>query len=182
MRYKAVGEKPPDRCVAICVPHTSNVDFLLMIAVAWTLDLKLSFLGKDSLFKPPMGRFMRFCGGIPVDRANPAGLVDNLASEFAATDELVLAVPAEGTRGYRDNWKSGFYRISQKAEVPISMAFIDAATRTTGFGPWFDPTGDIAKDMDRIREFYDGKVGLKPENQSKIYLKEENPEPGEATG
>lgn len=181
-RWKAVGDRPSRGAVIVCAPHTSNVDYLLMILVAWTRDLNLAFLGKESLFKGPVGWLMRATGGIPVDRSAAHGLVGQMADEFARRPDLMLAIPAEGTRGKTEYWKSGFYRIAEKAGVPISLAFIDASTRTTGFGPEFEPSGDIVADMDKVRAFYTGKVGLKPENFGPIRLREEEPDEGAAAG
>ena len=174
-RWKPVGVRPSRGSVVVCAPHTSNVDYLLMIFTAWTQHMNLAFLGKTALFKPPLGGLMRATGGIPVDRSAPQGLVGQMADEFAKRPDLMLAIPAEGTRSLTEYWKSGFYRIAEKAGVPISLAFIDKSTRTVGFGPEFEPSGDLVADMDRIRAFYDGKIGLKHENFGPIRLREESP-------
>ena len=34
------------------------------------------------------------------------------------------------------------------------LAFLDAPSRTVGWGPTFHPTGDVSADMDVLREFY----------------------------
>lgn len=177
-RWTPVGTKPSRGAVIVCAPHTSNVDYLLMIFTAWTQDMNLSFLGKAQLFKGPVGWLMRATGGIPVDRNAANGLVGQMADAFAADPGLMLAIPAEGTRGRTEYWKSGFYRIAEKANVPICLAFIDKSKREVGFGIVFEPSGDIAADMDTVRDFYDGKVGLKHQNFGPIRLREEAPEEG----
>ncbi len=171
--WRPVGDAPTSGCVIVCAPHTSNIDYLLMIAVSWVNHMNLSFLGKASLFKPPLGWVMRATGGVPVDRTSPQGLVGQLADEFAANPDLRLAIPAEGTRSRAEHWKSGFYRIAQAADVPIVLAFVDRATKTSGFGPIFMPSGDLAADMDIAREFYSDKVGWKHEHFGPIRLREE---------
>ena len=148
IRWSPVGSKPVRGSVIVCAPHTSNLDYVLMMLVAWTVDMNLSFLGKTSLFKPPLGWLMRATGGIAVDRTAPNGLVGQLAEAYRDNPDLMLAVPAEGTRGRTEHWKSGFYRIATEAGVPICLAFIDKATRTSGFGPVFEPSGDLAADME----------------------------------
>ena len=174
--WTPVGVRPSRGSVIVCAPHTSNVDYLLMILVAWTQDMNLSFLAKSSLFKPPLGWLMRATGGIAVDRSAANGLVGQMAEAFRNNPDLMLAVPAEGTRSLTEYWKSGFYRIATEAKVPLSLSFIDKSTRTSGFGPEFEPTGDLKADMDRIREFYDGKIGLKHQNFGPIRLREETPD------
>ena len=73
---------------------------------------------------------------------------------------FLLGVAAEGTRSKGEYWKSGFYRIAQQSGLPITLAFLDAPSRTVGWGPTFFPTGDVGADMDRIRAFYADKTGL----------------------
>jgi len=170
----------PDRCVVIAAPHTTNWDFPITLAMAKVSGVKISWLGKRSLFKGPMGPLMRHLGGVAIDRAAPGGMVASLAAEFAARERLALVVPAEGTRARTDYWKSGFYRIAELAEVPIVLAFVDRYTRSGGFSPAIAVTGDIGADMTRIRAFYDGKEGLKPGRFGPIRLKEEDI--GEAAG
>ena len=93
---------------------------------------------------------------------------------FDDNDELVLMVPAEGTRSHVDYWKSGFYRIAVGADVPVVLSYLDFSKKVGGIGPALRMTGDIAADMDKIRAFYAGKQGFKPENVGVIRLREED--------
>ena len=168
------AEPVPDRCVMIAAPHTSNWDFPLTLALARVSGVKISWLGKKSLFRGPAGPIMRWLGGVPIDRSAPGGMVTSLANEFEGRDRLVLVVPAEGTRSRTEHWKSGFYRIAQQADVPIVCAFVDRRTRTGGFGPVISPSDDLVADMDRIRDFYSGIKGLKPGRFGEIRLRDED--------
>jgi len=178
-RWTAIpAEEPiPSRCVMIVAPHTTNWDFPLTLAMARVRGVKISWLGKESLFRGPAGPIMRRLGGVAIDRSAPGGMVASLAKEFVHRERLVLVVPAEGTRSKTEYWKSGFYRIAEQADVPIVCAFVDRATRTGGFGPVITPSGDLTADMDRIRAFYAGKEGLKAGRFGPIRLKEEAPDP-----
>lgn len=158
----------------IAAPHTSNWDFPLTLALARVSGVRISWLGKTSLFRGPAGPIMRRLGGVAIDRSAPGGMVDSLAAAFEDHDRLVLVVPAEGTRSRTEHWKSGFYRIAQKAEVPIVCAFVDRRSRTGGFGLVLAPSGDLVADMDRIRAFYTGMEGLKPGRFGEIRLKDED--------
>jgi len=157
----------------IAAPHTSNWDFPLTLAIARVSGVRIRWLGKEELFRGPMGPVMRRLGGVSIDRSAPQGTVAALAEEFTKRDDLVLVVPAEGTRSKTEYWKSGFYRIAEAAGVPIVCAFVDRSTRTGGFGPVFGPSGDLRADMDVIRDFYRGKVGLKPSGGCEPRLREE---------
>lgn len=167
-------EPVPPRCVMIAAPHTSNWDFPLTLALARVSGVKISWLGKQSLFRGPAGPIMRRLGGVSIDRSAPGGMVGSLADAFDGVDRLVLVVPAEGTRSRTDHWKSGFYRIAESAGVPIVCAFVDRRTRTGGFGPVIAPSGDLVADMDRIRAFYTGMEGLKSDRFGEIRLRDES--------
>ena len=173
-RYRFVSEPPPTRsAVLIGAPHTSNWDFLYMLAITWRLGISPRWLGKHTLFKRPFGPLMRWLGGIPVYRANPGRLVDDVVARVRDSDQFFLVVTPEGTRGRTANWKSGFYRIARDAGMPVVLGFVDSATHTSGLGPTIDLTGDVTADMDRIRAFYADKRGIHPENFTPPLLREE---------
>jgi 1-acyl-sn-glycerol-3-phosphate acyltransferase len=172
--WDVVGQVPVgDRFVLVGAPHTSNWDFPFTLAAVYIFRLKISWLGKDTLFKKPFGGVMRWLGGIPVDRTSEQGVVDKIAGQFSESDRLVLAIGPEGTRKKRDYWKSGFYWIAYTAQVPLLCGYLDYAQKKACLGLSFVPTGDIKKDMDRIREFYEGIQGKHPELTTRIRLVDE---------
>lgn len=168
------GTRPePAQYVLIAAPHTTNWDFPYLIAFAEYFEMEISWMGKHTLFKPPFGWLMRSLGGIPVQRHKRGNLVENLAGLFDEYDELGLVVPAEGTRARVEHWKSGFYHIARKAEVPIIMSFLDYDRKVGGFGTAFHPTGNVSEDMDQVRAFYADKLGKFPELFGPVRLVEE---------
>lgn len=172
--WKPEGERPGvRRYVLIAAPHTSNWDLAYLLALAEDFDVRVSWLGKSQIFRPPLGWLMRRAGGIPVRRDRRTNLVAQAAETFARASDLALVVPAEGTRGYTEHWKSGFYHIARRARVPIVFGYLDYARRRGGFGPAFEPTGDVKRDMDRIRAFYADKVGKYPECFGPVRLADE---------
>lgn len=184
--WRPVGEVPTglSKAVLIAAPHTSNWDFVWAIFAAWHFGLHIRWLGKESLFRSPLGWLLRLLGGVSVDRSAPHGLVGEVASAFKTSDKLLLMVPAEGTRGYRDYWKSGFYYMSREAGVPILLGYLDYERKEACIGRRFDPTGDLAKDMDVIRAWYTGRVGKYPDQFGRIRLRQEpvaEDEAGEGT-
>lgn len=156
------------RCVIVVYPHTSNWDFVVGYLAKMSAALPVRWIGKHSLFRPPFGALLRRMGGIPVDRRNPAGLIDQLAHELQTSPWLWLALAPEGTRARTDHWKSGFYRLALAARVPVGLAFIDYRRRTVGLERYLVPTGDEAADLERIRAAYEGKLGRHPGQASDI--------------
>jgi 1-acyl-sn-glycerol-3-phosphate acyltransferase len=178
--WTIVGEPPPPDPVVVMIgaPHTSNWDLFLMLWLSWSYGVEPRFLMKKEAFKGPAGPLMRSLGGISVDRSNPAGIVDDLIAHAGTAERFQIVIAPEGTRARKEYWKSGFYRIAEKAQVPIVLGWNDGASMQIGYGPSFVPTGDIRADMDRIREFYADKGGVNPENKTIPRLREEDePQP-----
>jgi 1-acyl-sn-glycerol-3-phosphate acyltransferase len=166
---------PGTKFVLIGAPHTSNWDFIFMLATANVMRVKVSWMGKHTLFKPPFGALFRRLGGIPINRQASHGVVSQIAERYDQADELLLAVAPSGTRKHVDHWKSGFYRIALQAGVPIACGYLDYAGRRAGIGLVFTPSGDMQSDMDRIRDFYHDKRGRHPGLESTIRLRDEIP-------
>ena len=173
-RYRLVREAEPVAGARLLIgaPHTSNLDFALMLGIAWDARLPVRWLGKRELFRGIGGPVMRALGGIPVDRANPAGLVDEVVARARREPGFVLVVTPDGTRT-STRWRSGFYRIARAAGLPVTLGFVDSTTMSTGLGPTIALTGDVAADMDRIRAFYADKAGVRPERRTEPRLADE---------
>ena len=152
------------RCVLIGAPHTSNWDFPLMLMVVMKLRLRIFWLGKHTLFPFPVGWFMKWLGGIPVDRRAAHNVVGETVRLFEENDQLIVLIPPEGTRKNVKQWKSGFYHIANNASVPILLGYLDASVREAGFADFFVPTGNLEKDFSKIMAFYRNKKGLIAEN------------------
>lgn len=160
------------RYVLIGAPHTSNWDFGLMLLLMAAEQLPIRFLGKDSLFRGPLGLLMLSLGGIPVNRRERSKLVDQIAAKFEEYDDLIIGLAPEGTRSKTSHWKTGFYYIALKAKVPIALAYLDYGNKIIGVGPNFTPSGDLHADFEIIREFYTGIIGKNPKKQGEIILAE----------
>nr|WP_275445337.1 1-acyl-sn-glycerol-3-phosphate acyltransferase [Microbacterium aurum] len=177
-RWRLRTEPAPTRpTVLVGAPHTSNWDFVLMLAIAWRLGIHIRWLGKASLFAGWRGPVMRALGGIAVDRADAARVVAEIVARVNAGEVFSLVVTPDGTRGGNAYWKSGFYRIARETGMPVTLGYVDRTTMTTGLGPTIELTGDVAADMDRIRAFYADKAGLRPERRIEPRLSSEGAEP-----
>ncbi|HBX71284.1 MAG TPA: glycerol acyltransferase [Chloroflexi bacterium] len=159
---------PTASYVLIGAPHTSNWDFVIVLLLMAAEKLPIRIMGKDSLFRGPIGVFMRSLGAIPVNRNEKTNLVDQVAAKFAEYDELVIGISPEGTRNKTTRWRTGFYYIALKAGVPIVMAYLDYENKVCGLGPSITPTGDIQADFMIIRDFYTGIKGKYPDNQGEV--------------
>lgn len=178
--WKVVGSVPPGG-ILVGAPHTSNWDWVLSLFLTWSTSIKPHVLVKKELFTGPVGWFLRSTGSVPLDREHPRETVRELLEISRSTDKpFFVVLAAEGTRSKGTYWKSGFRRLSQETGLPIALAFVDAANRTTGWGPSFHPSDDVSKDMDILRDFYADKTGFHHENFTQPLLREEveGPETG----
>lgn len=153
--WRAEGVVPtPRKFVIIAAPHTSNWDFVYFLGLTQELGINSHFMAKKSLFRWPMGGFMRAMGGIEVDRAKGGNYVQAMVDEFARRREFMLTIAPEGTRGSVRQWRTGFYQIALQAKVPMVIGLMDYARKVGGLGPAVMPTGNYAADMKPIEEFY----------------------------
>ena len=164
--WRAVGKVPKDirKYVIIAAPHTSYWDFPMFLLVVFALRLNLNVFIKHTLFIGPIGWFLSYCGGVPIDRRAAGARVRQTVQEFENNDDMVLLITPEGTRSAQTNWKTGFYHIASEANVPVAVAFVDTAARRAGIDHFITPSGDIDKKMAEIKAFYDTKRGVKPQN------------------
>ena len=175
MGWRIVQSSPNvPKYLCIAAPHTSNWDMFYFLLLASAMNVKLSFMAKRSLFKPPFGFLTRMLGGISIDRAKDSNVVDATIRAFSEKEQIVIALLPEATRTKTDHWKSGFYFIASGAKVPIVMFYMDFSKKEGGSSEPFYLTGDVSFDMDHIRAFYAGKEGHRPENASEIRLKDES--------
>ncbi|MDX1693867.1 MAG: lysophospholipid acyltransferase family protein [Ketobacteraceae bacterium] len=165
--WKVEGKRPDiPKYVLIAAPHTSNWDFYYLILMAFYYRMPICWMGKDSLFHGWRGPFMRWLGGIPVNRSSASNLVNDTVAAFRQTDSMTIAIPPEGTRGQVTYWKSGFYHIARGADVPIVLGYLDFGRKCGGLGPVFWPTGDFDTDLKEIKAFYGPIQGKHRQNFS----------------
>lgn len=142
----------PDRrkIVAIVAPHSSNLDFVIAIALVFVWNLRVRYIGKKELFRFPMGPLMRWLGGIPIDRKNPAGVIDQVVAELNRSDQILLGITPEGTRKRGARWKSGFYWMAKRANAAIVPVYLDWSRKVIGILPPAETTDDTRADLARI--------------------------------
>ncbi len=125
--WKIEGEFPHHipKYLIVVAPHTSNWDVMIGIFCRNITGLKSSFVGKKELFFFPLNIIMRWIGGYPVNRGAKTNFVDEVVKLYASMPNLVIALAPEGTRKRTTKFKSGFYYIAQKANIPILPVGLD---------------------------------------------------------
>ena len=143
------------KAVLIAAPHSSNWDGVWGIAAKLAMGIRLSILGKHSLFKIPlMGPLLRWQGVIPVNRSAPQGVVEQAVAAMQAVDQIWYAIAPEGTRRRVPHWKTGFWKIAHGAGVPVVVAAFDYTNRCVVIGPAFELSDDMPADIARLQRWY----------------------------
>ena len=161
--------------VIVVYPHTSNWDFPVGLLAKWAMGLEAKFLGKHTLFQIPLfGSWLRWLGGVPVDRRAAGGVVEQMVEMFArkqqAGEYFWLALTPEGTRSWRPAWRSGFYRVTLSAQVPLVLAVLDYGRRQVRLIDVMTLSGQVDEDMRRIAQVFEGSTGLRQELAAPVRL------------
>jgi len=166
--WRTVGEIPNiSQAVVLALPHTSNVDGVYAIPSLFALDLKISIMGKHTLFKVPVfAQLLNWIGVIPINRSDKGSVLQASIDKFKTGKPLFLGLAPEGTREYTESWKTGFYYLAVGAGVPILPVALDYNTKEVRFLSLVHPTGDIEADLPKIYAQYQGVMPRHPERLS----------------
>lgn len=160
--------KETDRCMFVFAPHTSNWDWYYGTLFIWANGLKMKVVIKKFWTKFPLSLVIKPLGGVGVDRKktdSKAKQIDQLADIFNRYEKACFVITPEGTRGPRKRWKTGFYYIAKKANVPIVTLSADFLKREVKFGPIYDPNKQSLEEIMRsMMQFYKDCGPVYPEN------------------
>ena len=163
---------PPEaeRAVCLAAPHTTNWDFFFVIIGFWVLGVPMKVAIKDDWTKFPFGILVNSLGGLGINRApksDPSkgpSQVEQMVSFFDQMDRIALVIAPEGTRRRTTKWKTGFYHIASKAQVPLIFGYVDYARKVAGIHTKaLHLSGDIEQDMAVILSFYKTIAGKNPD-------------------
>jgi 1-acyl-sn-glycerol-3-phosphate acyltransferase len=158
------------RSVMIAAPHTSNWDLLYALGGFWLMEVDVKYFIKDGYTKGIFGFFFRWTGAIGVNQKQNTQLSKYAIKLFKERKNLVLLVPAEGTRQAVNKWRTGFYTIAEKAGVPVSLGYLDYKNKESGVAGLVPATGNFEKDMEKIQAVYSPEQAKYPDQYNpKIY-------------
>ena len=142
------------KLVILIAPHTSNWDGIFGVAAVAGLDARITFIGKHTAFKYGLGAFLRYMGGIPVDRSKPGGVIQHAIDQIKGIESSLIAISPEGTRSKVKEWKTGFLRIAKEINAQIVPASLDFAKKEILLGKVFKLSGDNKKDILDLKKYY----------------------------
>lgn len=156
------GEFPDlAKAVAIISPHTSNIDAWHGFTALLGLGIQITVFGKHTLFHTPLKPLLEWVGVIPVNRATPHGLTQQIIQIIQNKDQIWVGMAPEGTRKSANTIKSGFYRIAVGAQIPIVMFAFDYEKKMIRCLGVFHPSGNFNEDLPKILACYSGQFSAK---------------------
>lgn len=166
--WRTVGDIPNvSQAVVLALPHTSYFDGLYALPGLFAIDLKVSIMGKHTLFKiPVLAQMLLWLGLIPINRGHKGSVLQASIDKFKTGEPLFLGLSPEGTRDYTKEWKTGFYYLALGAGVPILPVALDYKTKEIRFLSPVYPTGDIEADLPKVYAQYKGVMPKYPERLS----------------
>ncbi len=164
------------KAVMIAAPHTSNWDLIHALPGLWLGDYNPKFFIKDDFKKIPIINWLlKWVGAIWVNRKKNNNLIKHSVDMLNNSKELILLVPAEGTRSAVAQWKLGFYHIAKEAGLPILLSYLDYDKKEAGVGKIVYPTDNFEKDMLEIENFYKNISPRHPDKYNKqIFIRRNN--------
>lgn len=149
------GEWPDlKKMVIIAAPHSSAWDVVIGLLVIQGTGMKVVFMGKQEVFRWPFKSILKYLGGMPVNRAAPGGVIDQVVGEIKKSEQMWFALAPEGTRKAVKEWKTGFWKIAKQANVPVCCAYFHFPDKVVGVGKVFELSDDMEADIAQIRAWY----------------------------
>ena len=159
-KWEIDGVIPDDKRVVLVIgPHTSNWDFIIGILVILSLDAKINWIGKHTIFKRGFKRLLTKLGGIPVNRQDPSELFSKIREITKKSNGYLIGMAPEGTRKKVLKLKSGFIRIAKQTNSKIMLAGIDFKKKIVNLDNFFTPSGNLDDDLDYVKNYFSRYTG-----------------------
>ena len=163
-KWKIYGAIPENKRVVLVIgPHTSNWDFIIGVLVILSLDAKINWIGKHTIFKRGFKGLLTRLGGIPVNRKDPSELFSKIKVITEKSNGYLIGMAPEGTRKKVLKLKSGFIRIAQQTNSKIMLAGIDFQKRIVNLDRFFTPTGNLNNDLHFVQDYFSNYSGKRPQ-------------------
>jgi 1-acyl-sn-glycerol-3-phosphate acyltransferase len=164
--WRVVGPIPTiPKYLIVVAPHTSNWDFLIGVLFRrYTEGFNPKYLAKKELFTWPIGYLFRALGGYPVERSKNTNFVDSLVEVYNREDKFVTTITPEGTRSYSKKWKTGFYYVAKKANIPLVRVAFDYGTMNVIFSDPYYISKGVEDTVDEFKQYFSQFKGKNPED------------------
>lgn len=135
--WRLSGEIPyqQKKLMIVFVPHTSNWDFVVGWLLVRAEDLQVTIFAKDQFDFFPFTYAYSFFGVVPIKRHKSANFVEQATQLYQQENRFWGAMAPEGTRGYIQQLKSGYYYLAKAANVQLLVVGLDFKKKTVVIEP-----------------------------------------------
>ncbi|MEM7551791.1 MAG: 1-acyl-sn-glycerol-3-phosphate acyltransferase [Bacteroidota bacterium] len=155
------------KCIIAVAPHTSQWDVVLLIFIRAAIGLRSNFIVKKEAFFFPLSIILKWLRAEKVDRNGNKKTVDVATEAFQRNEEFRITLAPEGTRKFTNQFKTGFYYIALKTNIPIMLLALDYSRKLAKVTEPFYPSGDVETDLKLIHNYFKEFQGLHPEKALK---------------
>ncbi len=153
--WRVQGQLPNlNKFILVAAPHTSNLDAVYGLAGLLAMGFRATIMVKSTAFYGPLGWLLRRLGAIPIDRSSPQGVVEQISEAFRLREAMVLLMTPEGTRKSAREFKSGFHRMAQAAQVPVVPVAFNYAHKAAIVGEPISMQGQLQGDLTVLLNFF----------------------------
>ena len=163
--WKVVGTYPREikKFLITVAPHTSFWDVPIGIIFRNWYAVQINFIIKAEIANHKIvGPFIKWLGGIAVDRSQANNFVHAVADQYAKYDNLYICITPEGTRKKVTKFKSGFYYIAKRANIPVLPIIFDFQHKTLHIKELVHLGDDATTEIARFENIYKGYIGKHP--------------------
>jgi 1-acyl-sn-glycerol-3-phosphate acyltransferase len=157
------------KSVCLMAPHTSMWDFIWGKLYFMSEGLSPKIMIKKEMFSWYLSPILKSLGGIPVDRKNPVGIVEQILKHINQAEQFILIITPEGTRKNVKIWKTGGIRIAKNANIPLVLGEMDYKKKTMGLIKSYLEIPDDPKFINQIKQDYKHVKGKHPERFNADY-------------
>ncbi len=163
--WKITGQFPDiNKSILIFAPHTSYFDALYGKLYLNETGVNHKFISKKELFVFPGNFIMTKFGSIPVDTTNGRTIILSIADLLKKSEKLHIVISPEGQMAKTTKWKKGFYYMANRANVPITVGYMDFRKKELGIKGVIHDTSNINIVMQQINGMYKSVSGKYNDN------------------
>ena len=152
-----------DRQVAV-FPHTSGWELILALLAQSAYDLKhVKIIVWNGQFTGLMGPILKWLGCVPIENRKSTGAVKAISDYLNSQEKFKFCISPEGSRAYREKFRSGFFYIAQNTHATYNVVRFDYEKHIIHYGLLLESTGDLEKDCERLGTIFGESIPLHPD-------------------
>ena len=109
----------------------------------------------------PLSIILKSLGAIPIDRKKKDSQESNVDVICKAINNIssgAICISPKGTRAKTDRYKTGFFYIAKKANIPIGLCYIDYKEKKIGLSDFYYVGDEVDVEIQKLHDFFDKRT------------------------